>query len=133
MDYTGPIRKAESGLRLDVGKQIKLQKFNMSEKKVVAALPLKNTAFTFTFIISDFARIAVLHQIRQCYTRNRTINFFFSCLSVTIHFLLVLFQALTIDPTNRAVQNQLRILKEKERKHDEHLSRTLGAMFGRKV
>lgn len=39
MDYIGPIRKAGSGLRLDVGKQIKLQKFNMSEKKVVAALP----------------------------------------------------------------------------------------------
>lgn len=58
---------------------------------------------------------------------------FFSCLSVTIHFLFVLFQALTIDPCNRAVQDQLRILKEKERKHDEHLSRALGAMFGRKV
>lgn len=42
-------------------------------------------------------------------------------------------KALTIDPTTRAVQNQLRILKEKERKHDEHLSRALGAMFGRKV
>jgi len=66
-------------------------------------------------------------------TRETGLLIFFSCLSVTIHFLLVLFQALTIDPTTRAVQNQLRILKEKERKHDEHLSRALGAMFGRKV
>ena len=64
---------------------------------------------------------------------------FYCCcvLSVTLNFLfvcfLLFFQALTIDPSNRAVQDELRILKEKERKHDEHLSRALGAMFGRKV
>ena len=44
-----------------------------------------------------------------------------------------LFQALALDSSNRAVQDQLRILKEKERKHDEKLSKALGAMFGRKM
>ncbi|CAH3148068.1 unnamed protein product [Pocillopora meandrina] len=41
-------------------------------------------------------------------------------------------KALTLDPSNRAVQCQLRILTEKERKHDEKLSKALGVMFGRK-
>ncbi|KAL9984543.1 hypothetical protein ACROYT_G006848 [Oculina patagonica] len=42
-------------------------------------------------------------------------------------------KALMLEPLNRAVHDQLRILKEKERKHDEKMSRALGAMFGRKV
>lgn len=50
-----------------------------------------------------------------------------------LNMFLVLFQASMLEPLNRAVQDQLRILKEKERKHDEKMSRALGAMFGRKV
>ncbi|KAJ7391681.1 hypothetical protein OS493_017378 [Desmophyllum pertusum] len=42
-------------------------------------------------------------------------------------------KASALDPSNKAVQDQLRILKQKERQHNERLSRALGAMFGRKV
>lgn len=42
-------------------------------------------------------------------------------------------KALTLDPSNKPVQEQLRILKQKERLHDQKLSKALGAMFGRKV
>ena len=90
---------------------------------------------------------SILNYVRKLANATREIGLFYCCcccccLSIT-HFLLifVLFvclfvcflQALTIYPSNRAVQDQLRILKEKERKHDEHFSRALGAMFGRKV
>ncbi|XP_068711371.1 peptidyl-prolyl cis-trans isomerase FKBP5-like isoform X3 [Montipora foliosa] len=39
-------------------------------------------------------------------------------------------KALTLAPCNSAVQEQLRILKHKQRLHDEKLSKALGAMFG---
>ncbi|PFX15843.1 Peptidyl-prolyl cis-trans isomerase FKBP62 [Stylophora pistillata] len=42
-------------------------------------------------------------------------------------------KALTYDPSNRAVKDQLRILKQKEQKHDEKLSNALGVMFGRNM
>ncbi|XP_068744042.1 peptidyl-prolyl cis-trans isomerase FKBP5-like isoform X2 [Montipora capricornis] len=41
-------------------------------------------------------------------------------------------QALTLAPCNSAVQEQLRILKHKQRLHDEKLSKALSAMFGRR-
>lgn len=42
-------------------------------------------------------------------------------------------KALTLDPQNKAVQEQLRVLKQKARLHDQKMSRALGVMFGRKV
>ncbi|XP_068711785.1 peptidyl-prolyl cis-trans isomerase FKBP5-like isoform X1 [Montipora foliosa] len=41
-------------------------------------------------------------------------------------------KALTLAPCNSAVQEQLRILKHKQRLHDEKLSKALSAMFGRR-
>lgn len=84
------------------------------------------------------------------YTRNwpvRTLNFtitvslffyFGKGRAKTIHLAInvtfsFLFQASTLDPLNKAVQDQLKILKEKERNHDKKMSRALGVMFGRKV
>ena len=49
-----------------------------------------------------------------------------------IIFFHCFFQALTLAPCNSAVQEQLRILKHKQRLHDEKLSKALSAMFGRR-
>ncbi|XP_074614566.1 FK506-binding protein-like [Acropora palmata] len=42
-------------------------------------------------------------------------------------------KALAVDPCNRAVQEQLRALKQKQSLHEQKLSRALGVMFGRKT
>ena len=67
-------------------------------------------------------------QLSALLTVYRTFSYLFS-----IYLFIYLFQALTLDPSNKPVQEQLRILKQKERQHDQKMSRALGNMFGRKA
>lgn len=84
----------------------------------------------FEFVAENCTKVLAMSptNLKALFRRGQA----FVCLNEYEKAMEDLEKALTLAPCNSAVQEQLRILKHKQRLHDEKLSKALSAMFGRR-
>ncbi|XP_068743975.1 FK506-binding protein-like isoform X2 [Montipora capricornis] len=84
----------------------------------------------FEFVAENCTKVLAMSptNLKALFRRGQA----FVCLNEYEKAMEDLEKALTLAPCNSAVQEQLRILKHKQRLHDENLSKALSAMFGRR-